>query len=135
MQWLPHVFDGIISNIKSCFSDNSLKLVVSFWCFDPSLFPSDDSSLSDYGNDQLKTLVEFYRNEKTTTFEGTTYMPPPLTDGVEVCTEWRGGGGGTPSVPPPLLPPPPPPPSVYILLRYRLSKFQKYLFQVTIPEP
>ena len=70
--------DGIISNIKSRFSDNSLKLVVSLSCFGPSLFPSDDSSLSDCGNDQLKTLVEFYGNEQTTAFEGTTYTSPPL---------------------------------------------------------
>ena len=84
----PYI-DGSISNIKSRFSDNSLKLVVSFSCFDPSLFPSDDSSLSDYGNDQLKTLVEFCGNEQTTTYEGSTYTSPPLIDGVVVYTEWR----------------------------------------------
>ena len=60
IQWLHYIL-MVISNIKSRFSGNSLKLVVSVSCFDPSLFPSDDSSLSDYGNDQLKTLVEFYR--------------------------------------------------------------------------
>ena len=81
--------DGIISNTKSRFSDNSLKLVVSFSCFDPSLFPSDDSSFFDYGNDRLKTLVEFYGNEQTTTFEGTTCTSPPLIDSAEVYTEWK----------------------------------------------
>ena len=47
-----------------------MKLLVTSSIFDPALLPSDEASLSDYGNDQLQALVDFYANEVTTEFDG-----------------------------------------------------------------
>ena len=55
---IPYI-ECLISNINSCFSDTSVKLLVSSSIFDPALLPSDEASLSDYGNDQLQSLVDF----------------------------------------------------------------------------
>lgn len=67
---IPYI-DRLISNINSRLSDTSVKLLVSSSIFDPALLPSDEASLSDYGNDhQLQALVDFYANEVTTEFDG-----------------------------------------------------------------
>ena len=85
---IPYI-DHLISNINSRFSDTAIKLLVSSSVFNPALLPADEAMLSEYGNEQLQSLVEFYGNEVTTEFDGKTYSSSPLIDSEEIFTEWR----------------------------------------------
>ena len=81
--------DKLISNINGRFSDTTVKLLVSSSVFDPALLPSNEASLSEYGNKQVQDLVGFYGSEVTIEFEGNTYSSSPLIDGDKIYTEWR----------------------------------------------
>ena len=83
---IPYI-DKLISNINGRFSDTAVKLLVSSSVFDPALLPSNEASLSEYGNKQVQDLVEFYGSEVTIEFEGNTYSSSPLIDGDEIYTE------------------------------------------------
>ncbi len=85
---IPYI-DHLISNINGRFSDTAVKLLVSSSVFDPALLPTNEASLSEYGNKQVQDLVGFYGSEVTIEFEGNTYSSLPLIDGDEIYTEWR----------------------------------------------
>ena len=45
--------------------------------------------LPEYGNDQLKVLVNFYGKEAIVEFGGITFTSPPLVNEEEIFAEWR----------------------------------------------
>ena len=57
--------------------------------FDPALLPTNEASLSEYGNTRAQDFVRFYGSEVTIEFEGNTYSSLPLIDGDEISTERR----------------------------------------------
>ena len=57
--------------------------------FDPALLPTDEASLSEYGNKQVQDLVGLYGSKATIEFEGNTHSSSSLIDGDEIHTEWR----------------------------------------------
>lgn len=77
---IPYI-DHLISNINDRFSDTAVKLLVSSSVFDPTLLPTNETSLSEYGKEQVQDLVGFYESEVTIEFEGNTYSSLPLIDG------------------------------------------------------
>ena len=82
--------EELISNINSCFSGTTVKLLISSSIFNPVSIQTEDSALPAYGQRELQTLVEFYGKEATVEFGGTTYTSAPLIDGEEIIAEWRG---------------------------------------------
>ena len=55
--------------------------------FDPALLPTDEASLSEYGNKQVQDLVGLYGSKATIEFEGNTHSSSSLIDGDEIHTE------------------------------------------------
>ena len=84
----PYI-DALVANINDRFSDGAVKLLVSSSIFNPSLFPTDEMALPDYGNKELQVLLDFYGKEATVDFDGVSHTSPPLVDGEEVLAEWR----------------------------------------------
>lgn len=85
---IPYV-DVLLSNINGRFSDAVVKLLASSSIFNPTLLPTEETALLEYGKKELEVLVDFYGKEATVEFEGTIYTSPPLVDGEEVVAEWR----------------------------------------------
>ena len=71
--------DHLFCNINGHFFDTAVKLLVSSLVFDPALLPTDEASLSWYGNKQVHDLVEFYGNEATIESEGNIHLHLLLT--------------------------------------------------------
>lgn len=81
--------DALVSNIKARFSDSAVALLTSASIFNPSVFPTTESSLLHHGNDELKTMLDFFGKEASVDYEGKTYSSPPLIDTDGVLSEWR----------------------------------------------
>ena len=85
---IPYI-DALMSNINSRFSNHAVKLLFSSSIFNPASFPGENKALTDYGNNELQVLVDFYGKEGTAEFGEVTVTSPPLVDGEEVFAEWR----------------------------------------------
>ena len=85
---IPYI-DALVSNINSHFSDSAVNLLVSSSIFNPVSFPTDEAALPEFGNNELKVLLNFYGKEAQAEFGGKTYTAPPLIDGEEILSEWR----------------------------------------------
>ena len=83
---IPYI-DALVSNINSRFSDSAVYLLVSSSIFNPVSFPTDETALPKFGNNELK--VNFYGKEAQAEFGGKTYTSPPLVDSEEILSEWR----------------------------------------------
>ena len=85
---IPYI-DALVSNINSRFSDSAVNLLVSSSIFNPVSFPTGEAALPEFGNDELKVLLNFYGKEAQAEFGGKTYTSPPLVDSEEILSEWR----------------------------------------------
>ena len=85
---IPYI-DALVSNINSRFSDSAVNLLVSSSIFNPVSFPTDEAALPEFGNNELKVLLNFYGKETQAEFGGKTYTSPPLVDSEEILSEWR----------------------------------------------
>ena len=83
------VYDALVSNINSRFSDSAVNLLVSSSIFNPVSFPTDEAALPEFDNNELKVLLNFYGKEAQAEFGGKTYTSPPLVDSEEILFEWR----------------------------------------------
>ena len=83
---IPYI-DQLMTNMNDRFSDEVVKLVVSS-VFNPSLLPDNESLLPSYGNSQVQDLADFYGNEATIVFEGTSYTSPAVVNKDELLLEW-----------------------------------------------
>ena len=57
--------------------------------FNPVPFPTDEAALPEFGNNELKVLLNFYGKEAQAEFGGKTYTSPPFVDSEEMLSEWR----------------------------------------------
>lgn len=77
-----------MENIKRCFSDEAVKLLVATSIFNPAQLPAEES-LSSYGLQEINDLADFYGNEASLEYHGVTYTSPPLLDREELLSEWK----------------------------------------------
>ena len=80
--------DALVSNINSHFLDSAVNLLVSSSIFNLVSFPTDEASLPEFGNNELKVLLISYGKDSQTEFGGKTYTSP-LIDREEILSEWR----------------------------------------------
>ena len=85
---IPYI-DALVSNIASRFSDTAVKLLVSASIFNPVSVPTEEEALPEYGTEELNALANFYGEEATVEFNGTSYTSPPLVNSEEIIAEWR----------------------------------------------
>ena len=83
---IPYI-DALGSNINSRFSDSAVNLLVSSSIINPVSFPTDEAALPEFGNNELKVLLNFYGKEAQAEFGGKTYTSPPLVDSEEILSE------------------------------------------------
>ena len=84
---MPYIH-ALVSNINSRFSDSAVNLLVSSSIFNPVSLPTDEAGLPEFGNNELKVLLNFYGKEAQAEFGGKPYTSPPLV-GEEILSEWR----------------------------------------------
>ena len=78
--------------MKSRFSDMAVKLLVSFSILNPALLLSEEEEeeeFSQYGNEEIKALAQFYGNEATVSYNGETYTSHHLLDKDNLIREWQ----------------------------------------------
>ena len=85
---IPYI-DALVSNINSRFSDSAVNLLVSSSIFNLVSFPTDKSALPEFGNNELKVLLNFNGKEAQAEFGDKTYTSSPLADSEEILSEWR----------------------------------------------
>ena len=81
---IPYL-DALVSNIKSRFSDDVVKVVTSASIFNPTILPENEAQLPNYGTTPLTTLADFYGKEAVVEFEGTS---PAIIKREELFSEW-----------------------------------------------
>ena len=80
----------------SAFEDELQKAFeqMHFWkCFlvcDPCGLPENINEITNYGNEELESLIDHYGNIKQDTFKGNTITQDPDIDSEKTCVEWQG---------------------------------------------
>ena len=80
----------------SAFKDELQKAFeqMHFWkcfsVFDPRGLPENINEITNYGNEELESLIDHYGNIKQDTFKGNTITQDPDIDAEKTCVEWQG---------------------------------------------
>lgn len=81
--YIQSVIDHINGRMES--SD----LISSMSVFDPRHLPKTEEELSSYGEQKMKTLIDFYSSPQKVQFEGKESVSIPDIDGDETESEWK----------------------------------------------
>ena len=85
---IPYI-DSLVDNINRRFSDKAVKLLVASSIFNPAQLPTEESTMSSYGVQEIRNLADFYGKEASVDYLGVTYTSAPLVDRDELLSEWK----------------------------------------------